>query len=97
MHKSWIGITVIAVVDFVVGPNTQYLFLLHPAQSRKKKGKSQASNLNVKEIRQKDMVRQQKRCRWEYIFSSSQRLSGNRRVARQCWRRHPVGRVRGSE
>lgn len=52
MHKFWIGVTVL-LLGFVRIENPVFSSL-HPAQSRKRKG-SQASNLNVKEIRQENV------------------------------------------
>lgn len=53
MHKSWIGVTVLLLV--FVWIENPVLSSLHPAQSRKRKG-NQASDLNVKEIRQQENV-----------------------------------------
>jgi hypothetical protein len=55
MHKFLDWCNSIAVVVFWFGTEHPVFFLLHPAQSRKKKGGSSLKNLNVKEIRQKDM------------------------------------------
>jgi hypothetical protein len=93
-QSSWIGVTVLLLLFFGLD-RTPSILPLHPAQSRKKKGESSLKNLNVKEIRQKDMEGSRKDA-YGNIFSSSRRLSDSRRVARQCWRQHPVGRARGS-
>ena len=51
MHKSWIGVTVLLLFfSWTDHP----IFSSAPCTNKEKKG-SQASNLNVKEIRQKDM------------------------------------------
>jgi len=50
MHKSWIGVTVLLLF---FGWNDHPIFSSAPCTNKEKKG-SQASNLNVKEIRQKD-------------------------------------------
>lgn len=51
MHKSWIGVTVLLLFFGWTDPP---ILSSAPCTNKEKRG-SQASNLNVKEIRQKDM------------------------------------------
>jgi hypothetical protein len=63
MHK-FLGLVYQYYCCCFLGVETDHpvLFLLHPAQSRKKKGESSLKDLNVKEISTKGHGRQQKRC-----------------------------------